>query len=71
MIAWPPAFCAPQGFVYRWVCLPVRLPLSLPVCLVGAAAWCWFSGGARYLRLLEVLLAVGLAEGRALGLTVT
>lgn len=47
------------------------LPLGLPVCLVGAAAWCWFSGGARYLRLLEVLLAVGLAEGRALGLTVT
>ena len=68
MIAWPPAFCAPQGFVYRWVCLPVRLPLSLRVWLVGLR----FGVGlvaAPYLRLLEVLL--GLAEGRALGLTVT
>lgn len=63
MIAWPPrlpVFLPPTLFVY--------LPLSLPVWLVGLR----FGVGlvaAPYLRLLEVLL--GLAEGRALGLTVT
>ena len=61
MIAWPlglPVYLPPTPFVY--------LPLGLPVCPFGLAL---FSGAARYLRLLAVLL--GLAEGRALGLTVT
>ena len=49
----------PQGFVCRWACLFARLVWGLAL----------FSGAARYLRLLAVLL--GLAEGRALGLTVT
>lgn len=63
----PPGFCLPLGLP---ACLPptpfVYLPPSLPVCPFGLGL---FSGWAGYLRLLAVLL--GLAEGRALGLTVT
>ena len=56
---WACLFACHRAFVCRWACLFARLVWGLPL----------FSSWASYLRLLAVLL--GLAEGRALGLTVT
>ena len=67
MICLAAGFCLPLGLpVYLPPTPFVYLPPSLPVCPFGLAL---FSSWTGYLRLLAVLL--GLAEGRALGLTVT